>query len=82
MAVLRRSKITNAATVSAPKGADADAVVLPQLQTAEEIAVPLGVHPRTVHAWAADGTIPVALRRGRVVRFSPQAVAEALGLNT
>ena len=55
-------------------------VTLPNLSTAEEIAKPLNITSRTVLAWAAAGTIPVALRQGRIVRFSPSAVAKALGL--
>lgn len=56
-------------------------VVLPSLATAAQIAAPLQVTSRTITAWAADGTVPVAFRRGKVLRFSPPAVAAALGLS-
>ena len=55
--------------------------MLPSLATAEQLAEVLQITPRTVHYWAADGTIPTAIRRGKVVRFHPPAVAAALGLN-
>jgi len=54
--------------------------VLPVLATAAEIARPLGVTSRTITAWAAAGTIPVALRHGKILRFHPPAVSAALGL--
>ena len=71
------------ATEMAPSQAAAGAqllAILPELATAEEIAAPLKVTARTIHSWASAGTIPVALRQGRIVRFSPPAVAKALGL--
>ncbi len=55
--------------------------VLPSLATAEQIAEAIQVSSRTVHLWASAGTIPTALRCGKVVRFSPPAVAAALGIN-
>lgn len=62
-------------------GAMAGVRVLPSLATAEQLAEVLQITPRTVHYWAADGIIPTAIRRGKVVRFNPPAVAAALGLN-
>jgi len=55
--------------------------VLPPLATAEQIAAVLQVSARTIHLWAEAGTIPTALRNGRVVRFNPPAVAAALGIS-
>ena len=54
---------------------------MPALATAEQIAEVLQITSRTVHYWAAAGTIPRALSCGKVVRFHPPAVAAALGLN-
>jgi hypothetical protein len=54
---------------------------LPALSTATQIAGLLQVSPRVVHLWASSGKIPVALRQGKVVRFHPPAVAQALGLD-
>lgn len=54
--------------------------LLPALATAEQLAEVIQVSPRTIHNWAEAETIPVALRCGKVVRFSPPAVARALGL--
>ncbi|BCU77562.1 hypothetical protein llg_22770 [Luteolibacter sp. LG18] len=39
------------------------------LKTATEIAAYFNVDPRTIHYWAANGTIPVAFRKDKVVRF-------------
>ena len=55
--------------------------VLPPLATAEQLAGVLQITPRTIHKWAADGTIPTAVRCGKVVRFHPPSVAKALGLD-
>ncbi len=54
---------------------------LPTLATAEQIAEVLQITARTVLYWAERKEIPTALRRGKVVRFHPPAVAAALGLN-
>lgn len=62
-------------------GAGVAVRVLPSLATAEQIAEALQITPRTVHNWSVAGTIPTALRCGKVVRFHPPAVAAALGLN-
>jgi hypothetical protein len=62
-------------------GGGATTAILPVLATAEEIAKPLQVTARTIHLWGAAGTIPVALRQGRTVRYSPSAVAQALGID-
>jgi excisionase family DNA binding protein len=48
------------------------------LETAKEVAARYGVAPRTVLKWAKNGTIPVAIRIGSVLRFDPDAVADAL----
>ena len=55
--------------------------MLPSLATAEQIGTVLQVTPRTVLYWAAAGTIPTALRQGKIVRFHPPAVAAALELD-
>jgi excisionase family DNA binding protein len=67
-------------TASPPSQAAESGILGEKLATAEEIAKPINVTSRTILAWAAAGTIPVALRQGRIVRFSPSAVARALGL--
>lgn len=54
--------------------------MLPLLATAAQIAEPLGITSRTITAWAAAGTIPIAFRRGKILRFHPPAVAAALGV--
>jgi excisionase family DNA binding protein len=48
------------------------------LLTADEIGLRLGVTGRTVLNWAADHTIPTALRVGRVVRFNLEDVMQSL----
>lgn len=48
------------------------------LETAKEVAERYGVAHRTVLKWAKEGTVPVALRVGGVLRFDPDAVADAL----
>lgn len=53
---------------------------IPRLVTADEIGAPLGVTGRTVLNWAEAKKIPIAFRLGKIVRFDPAAVAEALGL--
>ena len=75
----RRFRTSKSTTPPAKAGAD-DLRDLPALATAEQIAEALQVSARTVHMWAAAGTIPTALRQGRVVRLNPQAVAAALGI--
>jgi hypothetical protein len=57
-----------------------EACVLPPLATAEQLAKVIQVSSRTIHSWAETGTIPTALRCGKVVRFNPPAVAAALGI--
>ncbi len=52
------------------------------LYTAAEIAGLLAVEPRTIHYWAEDGRIPVALRTGRTVRFDLDDVKDALAKET
>lgn len=64
-----------------PATAAGEVGVLPSLATAEQLAQVLQVTARTVHLWAVAGTIPVALRQGKVVRFHPPAIAQSLGLN-
>ena len=77
-----RRKHRHSPKSSAPvSGVEAGVRVLPSLATAEQIGNALQVTPRTVHYWADAGTIPTALRQGKVVRFNPPAVAVALGLN-
>jgi hypothetical protein len=61
-------------------GEEFSLAVLPQLSTATQIARPLKVTSRLVHIWATSGKIPVALRQGKIVRFSPAEVAKALGI--
>jgi excisionase family DNA binding protein len=68
---------TMSSTPPTPTGGD-----VPQgLHTAEEIAEVLKVDPKTVLNWAKDGIIPEAFRVGRTVRFSLDAVKEALDLD-
>jgi len=49
-----------------------------RLETARELAGRYGLTPRTVLKWASAGLIPVAVKVGSVVRFDPDAVADAL----
>jgi excisionase family DNA binding protein len=49
--------------------------------TAEELAAVLKVDPHTVLNWAKAGIIPEALRVGRTVRFSLDAVNASLDVN-
>jgi len=49
--------------------------------TAEELAAFLKVDPHTVLNWAKAGIIPEALRVGRTVRFSLDAVKASLDVN-
>jgi len=77
---MRRRSNTTAPLVPST-GAGVSAGVLPALATAAQLARVLQVSARTVHLWADAGTIPVALRQGRVVRFHPPAVAMSLGLD-
>lgn len=76
----RRNKPTSTPP-ALPAGVTGEVEVLPSLATAEQIAHVLQVSARTIHLWAAAGTIPVALRQGKVVRFHPPSVAESLGLD-
>ncbi len=55
-------------------------VTLPALATADQIGAALNVTARTVLYWGEAGTIPTALRCGRIVRFHPMAVARAHGI--
>ncbi|MFD0893814.1 helix-turn-helix domain-containing protein [Luteolibacter ambystomatis] len=47
------------------------------LQTATEIAVHFNVDPRTIHYWAANGSIPVAFRKDKIIRFRLEDVLAA-----
>lgn len=77
-----RRRLANSPPVTAPTfGAAGSVGALPSLATATQIARVLQVSARTIHLWAEAGTVPVALRQGKVVRFHPPAVAEALGLD-
>ena len=77
-----RKHLTPPSLTPLPNSGEAARVcLLPFLATARQIAGVLQVSTRTVHLWAEAGTIPVALRQGKVVRFHPPAVAKALGLN-
>jgi len=49
-----------------------------RLETARELAGRYGLTSRTVVKWANAGLIPVAVKLGSVVRFDPDAVADAL----
>jgi len=49
--------------------------------TAEELAAILKVDPHTVLNWAKAGIIPEAMRVGRTVRFSLEAVTASLDIN-
>jgi hypothetical protein len=57
-------------------------VSIVELVDADTLGVPLGVTGRTILNWAEAKKIPTALRLGRVVRFDPAAVAQALGVRT
>ncbi len=48
------------------------------LATADEVGKRLNVTGRTILNWAVGGTIPTALRVGRVVRFDFDDVRKAL----
>lgn len=63
-----------------PSTSDSVETKNPTLVTARQLARPLQVSDRLIHMWAEKGTIPVALRAGKIVRFDPEAVASALGL--
>ena len=54
---------------------------MPELATAEQIGSVLQVSDRQVHLWAQKNLIPTALRKGRIVRYNPLAVAQALGVD-
>ena len=77
---MRRSSRRHLKSSSPASVADEGLRLLPSLATAEQIAEAIQVTPRTVHNWAVTGTIPTALRCGKVVRFNPPAVAVALGI--
>ncbi|MCH7225005.1 helix-turn-helix domain-containing protein [Haloferula sp. A504] len=49
-----------------------------RLVDAARMAAILSVSPRTVLYWAERDEIPVAIRKGRVIRFDPEEVFEAL----
>lgn len=70
------------AKTSSPPGSGAvDGVtVLPALATPAQIAAALQVTARTVLYWSERGIIPTALRQGKIIRFHPPAVADALGI--
>lgn len=51
-----------------------------RLMTATELAGFLGLPRRSVYYWANKGVIP-HVRIGRSLRFAPDQVREALGLN-
>ena len=52
------------------------------LLKAREIAGLLAVDTKTIHNWANEGKIPVALRTGRTVRFRLCEVTESLSQAT
>ena len=37
-----------------------------------------GVSTRTIYCWTHNGTIPAAVKIGNILRFDPDAVAEAV----
>ena len=81
LAMRQPHRSTSHSRPAPPKtGGVGEAIVLPALATAQELAAFLQVSKRTIHVWAANETIPTALRCGKVVRFHPPAVAVALGL--
>lgn len=47
---------------------------LPKLCTANQLGEALQVSGRTIFYWEARGLITAALRKGRTVRFDPEAV--------
>ena len=59
---------------------DRPAPDLDELHTAEEIAAYFKVDPKTILNWAKDGSIPEALRIGRVVRFNLADVKSSLNM--
>lgn len=61
---------------------DPEPVPETDLYTAEEIATHFKVDPKTIFNWAKAGTIPEAMRVGRVVRFSLDQVRASLDVNT
>jgi excisionase family DNA binding protein len=48
---------------------------LPALLTADEAAAVLGLHPKTVYAWARRGMLPVYRLPGGVLRFDEDELA-------
>ena len=77
---MRRRHRNSPQTSTPHRGSVEEVRLLPTLATAEQIAEVIQVSPRTIHYWAEAGTIPTALRHGKVVRFHPPAVASALGI--
>lgn len=51
-------------------------------QSASQLGERYGVSRRTVIGWYHDGIIPAAIHVGRVLRFDPSAVDQALKLAT
>ncbi len=72
----------SASCLPSPKWDRSSRVSIVDLVDADAIGTPLGVTGRTILNWADSEKIPTALRLGRIVRFDPAAVAEALGVRT
>jgi len=49
-----------------------------QFDTAEELGKRMKVSPRTILKWAKQGKIPSMRPGPKIIRFNPQAVAQAL----
>lgn len=54
----------------------------PGLVKASQLAIQLGVGPRTIRNWAKAHMIPVAYMAGCTMRFNPEAVELALAKAT
>lgn len=71
------------ATIASPPESEGNCQVsIVDLVDADAIGSPLGVTGRTILNWSESNKIPTALRLGRIVRFDPAAVADALGIRT
>lgn len=75
-----RLAMSASGTLDTPQGSHA-AQPTPPLLTPEQVAELLGVTTRTVRRWARDGMLD-RIELGRLVRFTPDAVAALIERNT
>ena len=78
----KRQRGTESTAEAAERAEAPRARKVPHLVTAKELAEFYKVSAPTISTWHREGVIPAAVHVGRVIRFDPEDVADALAKAT